>query len=378
MESIDDEIVTIARYPNARALLLQSRLKAEGVDCFLSHENLLQAAVSGGVEIKVRKSDVERSLSLIDQYIHEAGLEKEKALKALRSVRKILVPVDYSDSSTKACLLAIDLADRLKADIRLLHVYYNPIIDVVPFDTSHTYQVNLTNYLHEIEQNARKQMASLVRELRRQSEKCKNKIKISWSLENGLAADEILSQSHKYAPGLIVMGSRGMGNLSEGLLGSVTYKVIEKSEVPVLAIPEKSKITSIDKLKNILYATDFDNYDQIALSKLINLLHPFHVNLFCVHVSVGVKKAWDKIKMDSLHKFIHTEYSKYPVKCQIIVSDNIINGLESYMRNQSIDVIALTNHSRGLITSLFTPSVTKMIMSRIDRPLFVFKASREL
>ena len=129
MESIDDEIVTIARYSNARALLLQSRLKAEGVDCFLSHENLLQAAVSGGVEIKVRKSDVERSLNLIEQYIHESGIEKEKALKSLKSVRKILVPVDYSDASMKASLFAIDLADRLKADIRLLHVYYNPIID---------------------------------------------------------------------------------------------------------------------------------------------------------------------------------------------------------------------------------------------------------
>lgn len=378
METDAEKIVTIARFPNNRALLLQSRLQAEGIDCFLSHQNLLQAAVSSGVEIKVRHSDMDKALRLIEQYKQEQGSQKERSIKTLRSVRRILVPVDYSEASEKAVGFTLDLADTLKAEIKLLHVYFNPVLDVAPFDTSHTYQINLSNYLHEIEQNARKQMASIVVDLRKKAAGTKNKVKISFALANGLAADEILSLSHKYHPGLIVMGSRGMGKQSEGLLGSVTAKVVAKSAVPVIAIPESSKSLRIDKVKNVLYATDFDNYDQVALSRLINLMHPFSATLHLVHVSIGVKKSWDKIKMDSLKKFIHDEFEKFPVKFKIMISDDVVNGLESYMRENTIDVIALTNHARGLINSFFTPSVTKMIMQRINKPLFVFKAGREL
>ncbi len=378
METEAEKIVTIARFPNNRALLLQSSLQAEGIDCFLSHQNLLQAAVSTGVEIKVRRSDMDRALRLIEQYKEEQGKQKEKSIKSLRSVRRILVPVDYSDASEKAVDLALDIADTLKAEIKLLHVYYNPVLDVAPFDTSHTYQINLSNYLHEIEQNARKQMASMVVNLRKKAALTKSKVKVSYTLTNGLAADEILAMSHRYNPGIIIMGSRGMGKQSEGLLGSVTGKVVSKSIVPVIAIPENSKSLSIEKVKNVLYATDYDNYDQVALSRLINLLHPFSATLHIVHVSIGVKKSWDKIKMDSLKKFIQDEYSKFPAKYKILISDDVVNGLETYMRENAIEVIALTNHSRGLINSFFTPSVTKMIMQRINKPLFVFKAGREL
>ena len=93
MENQDEKIMVIARYPNSRALLLQSRLIAEGVECFLAHENLLQGAFSTGVELKVKKSDVEKALRIIENYKADSGTQKELSLHTLRRVRKILVPV---------------------------------------------------------------------------------------------------------------------------------------------------------------------------------------------------------------------------------------------------------------------------------------------
>lgn len=374
METTTEKIVTIARFPNNRALLLQSILQAQGIECFLAHENLLQAAVSSGVEIKVRSSDIAMALKLIEDYKQDAGLQKEKSVRSLRSIRRILVPVDFSEASQKAVQFAIELSDILKSEIKLLHVYYNPVIEVAPFDTSHMYHVNLGNYLHEIEQNARKQMADLVRNTRKEVQAKKLKIKISFSLANGLAEEEIVKMTSKYCPGLIIMGSRGMGKQTEGLIGSVTAKIVHKTNVPVIAIPERAHTVSIRKVKNILYATDFDDFDQLSISRLINLLHPFNVTLHCVHVSVGVKKSWDKVKMDALKHFMSTEFKGLPVKYKNLVSDNIINCLETYMRDNEIDVIAITSHKRGMLNQLFTPSVTKKIMQRINKPLLVFKA----
>lgn len=374
MEPSEEKIIVIARHPNSRAMLLQSRLEAEGIDCFLSHQNLLQAAFSGGVEIKVRRSDVEKALKVIEFSLEEHGTQKETAVKALKSVRKILVPVDFSDASIKACTFAIGLAARLKAEVKLLHVYYNPVLDIAPFDTSHAYQVNLVNYLHETEQNAKRQLTNLVRDLKAQSKKTNPDIKINYSLSNGLPAEEIATTCRKYKPGLIVIGTRGIGNQTGGFLGSVTAKLIQKTQTPVLAIPEQSRFSSLEKLKNVMYATDFDKSDHLAISRLISLLHPFNVTLHCVHVSIGVKKSWDKFKMDSLQSFLTHEYPKFPLTFDIVVGDDVINGLETYIRNHSIDVMSVNNHDRGLLSSFFTPSITKQVLTRINKPLFVFKA----
>lgn len=375
MENQDEKIVIIARYPNSRALLLQSRLMSEGIDCFLAHENLLQGAFSSGVELKVKSSDVEKALRIIESYKSESGKQKELSLKVLRSVRKILVPVDFSDASLKSCTYALGLADKLKAEIKLLHVYYNPVIDMAPFDTSHAYQINLINYLHEAEQHARHQLVQLTKDLKSQVKKSKANTKITYSLANGIAADEIIEASNKYRPGLIILGSQGIGHQSGSLLGSVTAKIIGKTNAPVLAIPENSKFTGFENLKNILYATDFDSTDHLAISKLINMLHPFDVNLFVAHISIGVKKPWQKVKMDGLKQTISNEFRKEKVQYDIVVSDDLINGLEMYMRNNSIDAIALTNHNRSVLARFFTPSITKMLLSRVNKPLLVFKSA---
>ncbi len=375
MENQDEKIIIIARYPNSRALLLQSRLMAEGIDCFLAHENLLQGAFSSGVELKVKRSDVEKALRIIESYKSESGSQKEISLKTIRSVRKILVPVDFSDASIKSCTYALGLAAKLKAEIKLLHVYYNPVIDMAPFDTSHAYQINLINYLHEAEQHARHQLVQLSKDLKNQVKKSKANTKITYSLANGIAADEIIEASNKYRPGLIILGSQGIGHQSGSLLGSVTAKIIGKTNAPVLAIPENSKFTGFDNLKNILYATDFDSTDHLAISKLINMLHPFDVNLFVAHISIGVKKPWQKVKMDGLKQTISNEFKNEKVQYDIIVSDDIINGLEMYMRNNSIDAIALTNHNRSVLARFFTPSITKMVLSRVNKPLLVFKSA---
>jgi len=295
-------------------------------------------------------------------------------VKSLRSVRKILVPVDFSEASLRACNYAIGLAGKLKAEIKLLHVYYNPIVDIAPFDTSHAYQINLVNYLHETEQNARHQLVNLVKDLKAKTKKLNPDLKISYSLSNGLPAEEIVATSHKFKPGLILIGTRGIGNQTGGFLGSVTVKLIQKTKTPVLAIPEQSKFSSLDKFKNVLYATDFDKTDHLAISRLINILHPFGINLHFVPVSIGIKKSWDQYKMDSLKNFLTHEFQKSPLIFNIVISDDVINGLETYIRNNSIDVIALNNHDRNLLSGLFTPSITKKVMARINKPLFVFKA----
>jgi nucleotide-binding universal stress UspA family protein len=372
MKSLTERIITVGTFPYSRSLLLQIQLQTEGIDCFLVPKESLQPIRSA--DLRVKQADLAKALKIIDQSIKFAGSAKEKAVRNIGVVRRILVPVDFSSLSLHACRFAISLAQKYKAEVKLLHVFYNPAIDITPFDEHYSYQVKLSNNLREIEKNARVSMIRLEEKLNSWCENAEiTEVKISTGFANGEAADEILAFSKKYRPAIIVMGTRG---LTKGThpLGRVTTKIVENAEVPVLALPDGS-VLKISKLKNLIYATDFDPSDYSVINRLIHMLAPLDIRLHCVHVSVGYKKPWDPVKMDELKQHLTQEYADNRITFEVIVSDNIVYGIESYIRNNSIDAIAVINHKRGPLEKMFAPSLTKKIFSETGKPLFVFHAS---
>ncbi len=372
MKSLTERIITVGTFPYSRALLLQIQLQTEGVDCFLVGKDTVQPVRT--VDLRVQEADVAKALKIIGASVFDSGVAKEKAIRNISVIRRILVPVDFSSLSSHACRFAVSLAQKYKAEVKLLHVFYNPAIDITPYDEHYAYQVKLSANLREIEKNARINLVKLEQKLKSWSyHEQMTDVKISIGLANGEATDEILAYSSKYRPALIVMGTRG---LTKGThpLGRVTTKVIEQSAIPVLALPDRS-VPKVDGIKNLLYATDFDPSDYSALNRLLTMITPLGIQLHCVHVSVGVKKPWDPVKMDELKDHLSREYADNNVKFSMIVSDNIVYGMESYIRNNDIDAIAVITHNRGAIERMFAPSITKKIFSETGKPLFVFHSS---
>lgn len=372
MKTLKERIITVGTFPYSRALLLQVQLHTEGIECFLVEKETVQPIRTA--DLRVKQADVARAVQLIDIAIGTAGAEKEKSIHNMGVIRRIMVPVDFSPLSLHACRFAISLAEKFKAEVKLLHVYYNPVLDLAPYDEHYSYQVKLSDNLREIEKNARLNLIRLEEKLKAW---CLNErirdVRITASLANGEAADEITSYARKYKPAIIIMGTRG---LTKGThpIGRVVNRVLHESNVPVFALPDKS-LCKIHDLKNVMYATDFDPADFTAINRLLQLLTPFPVQLHCVHVSVGVKKPWDPVKMDELKNHLNKEYIDKNVKFSLIVSDNIVYGMESYMRNNNINAIAVLSHRKGTLEKLFTQSVTRKIFSETGKPLLVFHTS---
>jgi hypothetical protein len=133
-------------------------------------------------------------------------------------------------------------------------------------------------------------------------------------------------------------------------------------------------LKKIGEIKSLLYATDFDPSDYSALNRLIQMLAPFKIKLHCVHISFVEKKPWDPVKLDELKAHLSSEYKGINISFHNIVSDNILNGLETYMRENHIDALAVTTHKRNLLEKMFIPSVSRKIYSETGKPLLVFHA----
>jgi len=372
MKSMKERIITVGTFPYSRAVLLEIQLQTEGIECFLVPKDSLQPVHAA--DLRVQEKDVANAMKIIDESLKTSGAAKEKAIRSIGVVRRVLVPVDFSTLSLHACRFAITLAQKYKAEVKLLHVFYNPAIDITPYDEHYSYQVKLSNSLREIEKNARINLIRLEEKLKMW---CLNEkimdIRITTGMANGDTADEIIEYSQKYRPAIIIMGTRGLTKGNHPI-GRVTSRVIEHSNIPVLALPDRS-LTHINDLKNILYATDFDPSDYAVINRLLHMLKPLNIQLHCVHVSVGAKKPWDPVKMEELREHLSREYAGNLVQFYMMVSDDILHGIQSYIRNNSIDALAVVSHTRSVLEKLFAPSITKKIFTETGKPLFVFRSS---
>lgn len=370
---MEDKFTTIAYHTYSRALLLQNQLEAAGIECLLTGINVIQPMVGSGVRLRVKTKDVEVALRIIQESGKMQG--KAKTAKKIQQIKKILVPVDFSDYSKNACYYAVALADTFKAEIKLFHAFFKPAINLPTYEGAHLFQMNYDNYFQEIEIKAKKQLQELTEHLEKYIKNKKlEKIKITATASNGFAEDAILEITETYKPGIVVIGSHGIGEKTKGIFGSVAIKLIDKIDVPLMAIPASATFKGLSKINNILYATDFDETDYAAIHRLVNLIRPFDMKLHCVHICIGSKKPWDSVKMDNLRDYIKAEYPDQKAKFSNMLSDNIFTGLETYMRNNNIGIVSFNSHKRNIFTKLFSPSITRKALSRFNKPVFVFRS----
>lgn len=371
-ELMSDKIITIAEVTYSRAQLIQGRLEAEGITSFLTNVNLIQSDVASGVRIKINERDKDRAKAIIKEMKHSYGENKKETVDKLKAVRRILVPVDFSEHSRNACRYALGIAHVLKAEVRLIHAYFSPALETVHYSEAYSMQINTEKFIRDIYKNASYDMKKLVEDLMAiKKERQYKNVTIDSRLISGAPEDVILDESEEYDPALVIMGHKGKGESDEVVLGSVSGYVINKLKRPVLAVPEKAKYTSIKEINNIAYATNFDDSDFDAISSLINLIKPFRMKIHCVHVEAEKEEYWDKVKIKGLSDYF-AELDIPNVECKIIEADNLIDGLAEFINENDIHILSTTTRKRNFFTNLLNPSMTREILRQIEVPLLVF------
>jgi nucleotide-binding universal stress UspA family protein len=134
---------------------------------------------------------------------------------------KILVAVDGSQSSGDALTVAIDLAQKYHASICLLHAFPH-VSDML----------GTPQYEHLLE--ARSMIGQSVLESVRT--RVGDLAPVETQLIEGPAAPAILRVAEEDGVDLIVLGSRGQGQLAGLVLGSVSNAVAQHATCPVMIV----------------------------------------------------------------------------------------------------------------------------------------------
>jgi nucleotide-binding universal stress UspA family protein len=291
----------------------------------------------------------------------------------MKKIKKILVPIDYSECSNYACKYAIKIACKLGAEIKLFHSYYSPAFDLIELAGAVQTQSQLRDEVTiNLEESEKATIESLLVSLKEYiTSSGLPSIHFSYDIAPGVPEDEIIQFSESYNPDLVVMGTKGKGTGVGSIMGSVTAAVINRITYPVLAIPEKYTFIGEENIKNVLYVTDFDESDFLTLKSLINLTDQLDLEIHCVHIGDD-PDSWDKVKMEGLMGYFSKAYGKTQVSYSFISQKSLLVDLDQLIRDKSINILSLTAHRQRIVDKLFKPNITKKLFYHTDIPLLVF------
>jgi nucleotide-binding universal stress UspA family protein len=144
------------------------------------------------------------------------------------TIRRILVPIDFSADADVAMQYAIDLARSFGASVDVLHVVENPL--AAGMWSAEAYRVEIAGL-----------QINLVRDAR---ERLRKEIARAGALPNGLEHDvrvghpatTIVDYAREKAVDLIVMGTKGRTGVAHVLAGSVAERVVRTAPCPVLTV----------------------------------------------------------------------------------------------------------------------------------------------
>jgi universal stress protein A len=154
----------------------------------------------------------------------------------MKTIHKILVPVDFSAPSKRALDMALTIASRYQASIELMHAVDFPS-DMLPDNVSVAGAAPMTfeHYAHE---GAEREMKSLLDSMA--EELSHAGVTVTSRIVRGEAAEAIVELVTKEHHDLVVMGTHGRTGLDHILLGSVAERVVRRSPSPVLTTREAS------------------------------------------------------------------------------------------------------------------------------------------
>lgn len=146
-------------------------------------------------------------------------------------IKKILVPIDFSDFSKSSLRYAVSFAKQFNAVIYIIYVV-EPIIYPPDFSMG---QIAIPSVNAEWDERAKEELERLAKT------EIPDGVKVKTILKNGKPFLEIIDTAAEENIDLIIIATHGHSGVEHILFGSTAEKVVRKAPCPVLTLREPIK-----------------------------------------------------------------------------------------------------------------------------------------
>ncbi|MDW3195165.1 MAG: universal stress protein [Cytophagales bacterium] len=283
-------------------------------------------------------------------------------------MKKILVPTDFSKEANYAMQLAAEIAERIEAELHLLHVMeipygsYSVMGEFIPSSSfENVFQVQLIK-------QTKRELDELVDDL----------VGRGINTTAHFVFGNTFSHIHKTVTAqdmdMIVMGSKGASGLSEFFIGSNAEKVIRHANCPVLTVKGE---THLKDIKSFVYATDCTEEQEQVVGHVKALQELLGFQLYLVRVITPYNFLVKSSAMDQLNAFAEKHHFKNYI-LSTVEAEFAEEGILTFATHNKIDMAAMGTHGRTGLAHLFGGSVSESVANHADIPIWTLKMQEQL
>lgn len=262
-----------------------------------------------------------------------------------------------------------EMAANLKTSIHLLHVHTptNYPLGTTPGAMGQA-SIQMQETMQDIAENSKIILSRYINEV---SAEISSNVFSGFSSEIGgteLVADQIINEGKI---DMAIIESRHEDSFWTQTANNMN--LIRELKCPVWIIPKGDVYTPI---KNIVYATDYNEEDVTNIKKLINLFQDLKPNVTALHITDS-RDFNDRVKKEGFKEMLQ---EKVPYPSLIVKAihrqndDDVAQLLTDFAETNNTDLIVVLKQNKSFFERLFKANHTKEILKKSELPVLVFRA----
>jgi nucleotide-binding universal stress UspA family protein len=301
--------------------------------------------------------------------------------------KKIMVPTDGSGFDRDAIRVALRLADRCQAEVRLVRVVTSAAVLGLgePFERTDVSPHANTTEVGE----AYAELNALAAECRAIGD-----APVSTELLDGPTAEMLEGCARRNDVDLIVMSSHARGGLSRLTLGSVTDSLIRHTHVPVLVVKPAAGYMNLrppTAMKRIIVPIDGSSLAERILPRVAALARLEGSGITLLHVIVsaprraGMNDEATQSDRDAelarvyLNRIAHRlPVGQLRVDTHVVIAADVSAAIREYAAVQEADLIAIATHGRGGLARMIRGSVADAVTRSSPTSMLVFRPEQRV
>ncbi|MFA8298956.1 MAG: universal stress protein [Hyphomicrobiales bacterium] len=284
-------------------------------------------------------------------------------------MKKILIPVDFSEHSITTCKFALKLFKGHDTEITLFHTYFDQLTLAENHLTTDL-EPNIIGFMDErifkdLKKNSEKKLDELAENLNNYKNILGNtSITILTKTEGGLPLNEVLNSIKREHYDYLFLGSK---KDHEKRIGdnSLQYKLLNRSSIPVFVVPPEVDNTEI---KNILYLTELNLVDIDHIHGLYKFYKSDSLRINILHFEKSNKENTYE-KMTSFKSSFSQSETNNALDFMIEPAVKVEEKLEELTKSLSIDLISFIPQKKTMSHIFSVPAVSKKDLLHLNIPL---------
>ena len=274
-------------------------------------------------------------------------------------INKILVPVDFSESSINGLNWACHFAEKIQTELILFHA----------FEIKKSYYENVSfNDPTVITKDLKDEKIERLKELALHTG-YKKKINFEYIAESGNFQKTLKEVVDKNNIDIVIIGSEGAENQRNYLFGSNTIEIIKKNGLPLLIVPQKIGFSKIDK---IVFATSFSIENLEPILFLAKLSDQLQASLTLLHIASEDIET-EENRLTNYQRLIAKNNPGKTIHFELIYHETILDGINEYVIKNQVDLLAVYHRIRhNFFDDFFNPSLSEDLALFTAAPVIVF------